>query len=118
MWIILTNLVLHFASLFCAGHCYEFEALATSGFALRSVTILLSELLGCRLTLGLSRCVHCSVLADVVVGRSVVVSVRIFDTQVMCVILCVLLRARVHCCTLHDQLMWKALPFLNCWKES
>ena len=65
--------MLHFASLFCAGHCYEFEALATSGFALRSVTVLLSELLGCRLTLGLSRCVHCSVLADVVAGRSVTV---------------------------------------------
>ena len=69
MRIILTNLVLHFASLFCAGHCYEFEVLATSGLVLRSATTLLSELLGCRLTLGLSRYVHYSVLADVVAGR-------------------------------------------------
>ena len=89
--------MLHFASLFCAGHCDEFEERVFSGFVSHSAVTLLSEPLGHRFTLGLAHCGHCSVLADVVVGRSVMVSVRVFDIQVRCVILCVLLRARVHC---------------------
>ena len=97
MLIILINLMLHFASLFCADDCDQSELHAFSGLVSHSAVTSLFESLGHHFTLRLVHYSHCSVWVNVSVRRSVGVSVKIFDNPVRCVILCVLLRVRVHC---------------------